>query len=56
MARRDTENVEANRLYTEARYYWNKRNVERIRNSVDLLEQVLVLDSNYARAYAAMAD
>mgnify|MGYP003580928845 CR=1 FL=1 len=56
VARRDTENIEANRLYTEGRYYWNKRNVEGIRTSVDLLRQALALDPQYARASAALAD
>jgi tetratricopeptide (TPR) repeat protein len=56
MARRDTENVEANRLYTEGRYYWNKRNVEGLRKSVELLEQSVALDPRYARAYSALAD
>lgn len=56
VARHDTENIEANRLYSEARYDWNKRNVEGIRKSVELLEQALALDPKYARAYAALAD
>jgi DNA-binding winged helix-turn-helix (wHTH) protein/TolB-like protein/Tfp pilus assembly protein PilF len=56
VVRRDTENVEANRLYTEARYHWNKRNVEGIRKSAGLLEQAIALDPNYARAHAALAD
>ena len=56
VARRDTENVEANRFYTEGRYYWNKRSVEGLRKSVELLEQAVALDPRYARAYAALAD
>jgi serine/threonine-protein kinase len=56
IARRDTEKVEANRLYTEGRYHWNKRNVEGIRKSVELLEQAVALDPKYAHAYAALAD
>jgi serine/threonine-protein kinase len=56
VAHRDTEKVEANRLYTEGRYHWNKRNIEGIRKSVELLEQAVALDPKYARAYAALAD
>ncbi|HET9532298.1 MAG TPA: protein kinase [Blastocatellia bacterium] len=56
VVRHDTENLEANRLYTEARYYWNKRNFEGIRKSVKLLEQAIELDPNYARAHAGLAD
>lgn len=56
VARRDTENVEANRRYSEAHYHWNKRDVEGIRKSVQLLEQAIRLDPQYARAYAGLAD
>jgi eukaryotic-like serine/threonine-protein kinase len=56
VVRRGTESVEANRLYTEGRYYWNKRNVEGIQKCVQLLEQALKLDSKYALAYAGLAD
>jgi tetratricopeptide (TPR) repeat protein len=56
VAKRDTENVEADRLYTEGRYYWNKRNVEGIRNSLELFRRAISLDSKYARAYAGLAD
>jgi TolB-like protein len=56
VARHDTDNLEANRLYTEARYYWNKRDFEGIRKSVKLLEQAIGLDPNYARAHAGLAD
>lgn len=56
VAKRDTENVEANRLYTEGRYYWNKRNVEGIRKSLHLFQHAISLDPEYARAYAGLAD
>jgi TolB-like protein len=56
VARHDTENLEANRLYTEARYYWNRRDFEGIRKSVKLLQQAIGLDPNYARAHAGLAD
>ncbi|HSB11681.1 MAG TPA: winged helix-turn-helix domain-containing protein [Blastocatellia bacterium] len=56
LTRHDTENLDANRLYTEARYYWNKRDFEGIRKSVKLLEQAIGLDPNYARAHAGLAD
>lgn len=56
VARHDTENVEAYRLYTEARYHWNKRSLEGIQKSVELLEQALARDPKYARAHAALAD
>lgn len=56
VARHDTENVEANRLYTEGRYYWNKRNLDGLKRSIVCFEQAIKLDPNYARAYAGLAD
>lgn len=56
VARHDTENVEASRLYAEGRYQWGKRNIEGLKNSVAHFDQAIRLDSNYALAYAALAD
>ena len=56
VTRRDTENAEANRLYTEGRYHWNRRNIEGLNKSVTFFEQAIELDPNYARAYAGLAD
>ncbi|MDQ3667199.1 MAG: protein kinase [Acidobacteriota bacterium] len=56
LARRDTENVEANRLYTEGRYYWNKRTQETAKRAIDYFQQAIDLDANYALAYAGLAD
>jgi eukaryotic-like serine/threonine-protein kinase len=56
VARHDTEVAEANRYYIEGRYYWNKRNFEGMRKSIELFEQALKLDPNYARAYSGLAD
>ena len=56
LTRHDTENVEAHRLYTDGRFYWNKRNVEGMQKSVQLFQQAVNLDPQYARAYAALAD
>ncbi|HSE41081.1 MAG TPA: protein kinase, partial [Acidobacteriota bacterium] len=56
IVRHDTENPEANRYYTEGRYQWNRRNYEGMRKSIQLFEQALAQDPNYARAYAGLAD
>lgn len=56
IARHDTENAEANRYYTDGRYYWNRRNFEGMRRSIQLFEQALKLDPNYARVYTGLAD
>jgi len=56
LARHDTGNVEAHRLYTDGRFYWNKRNVEGLQKSFQLFQKAVNLDPQYARAYAALAD
>ncbi len=55
VSRHDTENVEAQRLYLEGRYYWDKRNIKGLEKSVAYFEQAIKLDPNYARAYAGLA-
>jgi TolB-like protein/Tfp pilus assembly protein PilF len=57
VAKRDTENAEAYRLYLRGRYYWNKRrNVENLNKAIGLLRQAVDKDPDYALAYAALAD
>ncbi len=50
-----TSNVEAYQLYLQARYQWKRRGVESLRRSIELFEQALVLDPEFARAYAGLA-
>jgi TolB-like protein/DNA-binding winged helix-turn-helix (wHTH) protein len=47
---------EAHALYLEARYLWNQRNYPAELKSVDLLQQAIARDPNYALAWAALAD
>jgi TolB-like protein/DNA-binding winged helix-turn-helix (wHTH) protein len=47
---------EAHALYLEARYLWNQRNFPAELKSVDLLEQAIARDPNYALAWAGLAD
>jgi len=47
---------EAHALYLEARYLWNQRNFPAELKSVDLLQQAIARDPNYALAWAALAD
>ncbi len=47
---------EAHALYLEARYLWNQRNYPAELKSVDLLQQALARDPNYALAWAGLAD
>src|ERR1700733_13717684 len=47
---------EAHALYLEARYQWNQRNFPAELKSVDLLQQSIARDPNYALAWAGLAD
>jgi len=47
---------EAHALYLEARYQWNQRTFQSELKSVDLLQQAIARDPNYALAWAGLAD
>ena len=49
-------NPEAERLYLEGRYYWNERTAAGFTRALDDFTQAIVVDPNYARAYAGLAD
>ena len=51
-----TRDPEAHALYLEARYLWNQRNFSAELKSVDLLQQAIARDPNYALAWAGLAD
>lgn len=50
-----TENVEAYRLYLKGRYFWNRR-PQGLEKGIKYFEQALEKDSNFALAYAGIAD
>ncbi len=56
ITKHDTENAEANRYYTEGRYQWSRRNYEGMRKGIQLFEEAIKLDPNYARAYSGLSD
>jgi len=51
-----TTNAEAYRLYLEARQLWYGRKPEGIKKSIDLFQQAIAADPNYALAYAGLAE
>ncbi|PYX50539.1 MAG: hypothetical protein DMG79_05625 [Acidobacteria bacterium] len=51
-----TTNPEAYRLYLEGRQLWYGRTPEGLRKSIDLFQQAIAADSNYALAYAGLGD
>src|SRR3989441_9349049 len=56
IAKAYTTNADAYRLYLQGRFYWNKREEKVFRKAVDYYNQAIALDSNYALAYAGLAD
>ncbi|MEJ7847834.1 MAG: tetratricopeptide repeat protein [Pyrinomonadaceae bacterium] len=56
LAKKYTENAEANKLYLQGRFFWNKANVEANRKAIELFNQAVAIDPNYALGYAGLAD
>jgi serine/threonine protein kinase/tetratricopeptide (TPR) repeat protein len=51
-----TANPEAYRLYLEGRQLWYGRTPEGLKKSIDLFQQAIAADPNYALAYAGLGD
>jgi tetratricopeptide (TPR) repeat protein len=51
-----TTNAEAYRVYLEARQLWHTRTPDGLKRSIDLFQQAITADPNYALAYAGLAD
>ena len=51
-----TSNPEAYRLYLEGRQAWYGRSAEGLKKSVELFQQAIAADPNYALAYAGLSD
>ena len=56
LTRRYTENTRAYQLYLQGRYFWNRRTDQNLRKAVELFQQAIDEDPNYALAYAGLAD
>jgi TolB-like protein/class 3 adenylate cyclase/Flp pilus assembly protein TadD len=56
LSRRYTNNPEAEKLYQQGRYFWNRRSQEGLRNAIDYFKQASEQDPGYALAYAGLAD
>ena len=56
LSRRYSSNSEAYQLYLKGRYYWNKRNEEGFRNSIDYFKQAEEKDPTFALAFSGLAD
>ena len=51
-----TNNPEAYRLYLEGRQLWYGRTQEGLKKSIDLFQQAIAADPNYALAYTGLGD
>jgi TolB-like protein/Tfp pilus assembly protein PilF len=56
MSKEPTANPEAYELYLRGRFFWNKRTSIDLPRSVELYNQAIAKDPNYALAYAGLAD
>jgi TolB-like protein len=51
-----TGNLEAYQLYLQGRHFWHRRTKQDLRQSMKYYREAINLDSNYALAYAGLAD
>ena len=51
-----TNNAEAYRLYLQGRQLWYGRTPDGLKKSIDLFQQAITADPNYALAYSGLAD
>jgi TolB-like protein/Tfp pilus assembly protein PilF len=56
LQKKPTENLEAYNFYLQGRWFWNKRTDEGLKKAIEYFDQVIKVDSNYAQAYAGLAD
>lgn len=56
LQKRFTESTEAYQLYLQGRYFWNKRTEEGLHTAIRYFENAIQKDSNYALAWAGIAD
>ncbi|KAA6459544.1 hypothetical protein DYQ86_15585 [Acidobacteria bacterium AB60] len=47
---------QAEQFYLKGRYYWSRRTAESLAQAIDAFTQAVVHDSNYAQAYAGLAE
>ena len=56
LAKKNTTDAEAYRLYLLGRYYWNKRTKLDLEKSIQFLQQAVEKDPTFALAYSGLAD
>jgi TolB-like protein len=56
IAKRQTDDTEAYKLYLKGRFHWNKRTRDDVQKALAYFEQALEIDPTYALAWAGVAD
>ena len=56
VAKHTTQDSEAYQLYLQGRHQWNQRTLEGLQLAIDLFQQAIQKDPQYALAYAGQAD
>lgn len=56
LAKRQSDDTEAYRLYLKGRYYWNRYSADGFKQAIDYFNQAIARDPEYALAYAGLAD
>jgi serine/threonine protein kinase/tetratricopeptide (TPR) repeat protein len=56
LAKRYSSDAEAYQLYLKGRYFWNKRDEEGFRNSIDYFKRAEERDPTFALAFSGLAD
>ncbi|HEX8171599.1 MAG TPA: protein kinase [Thermoanaerobaculia bacterium] len=56
LAKRQTTDPRAYELYLKGRFQWNKRSADGLYKAIDLFNQAIEIDPQYALAYAGLAD
>ncbi|MHB0970170.1 MAG: protein kinase domain-containing protein [Thermoanaerobaculia bacterium] len=56
VTKRHTASTEAYQEYLKGRYFWNRRNEDGLRKSIDFFQQAIERDPRYALAWAGLAD
>jgi DNA-binding winged helix-turn-helix (wHTH) protein/TolB-like protein/tetratricopeptide (TPR) repeat protein len=56
LTRRYTEDREANMLYAQGRFNWNKRTEEGLKKGIECYQRAVDKDPNYVLAYAGLAE
>jgi DNA-binding winged helix-turn-helix (wHTH) protein/tetratricopeptide (TPR) repeat protein len=56
LTKQPTENIEAYNLYLRGRYFWNKYSKDWVLKAIEVFEQAIAMDANYALAHCGLAD